>query len=117
MTTLHNPYTTPPSLRISASLEEYADPMEEVSPKTPEDSPESEKETTSYHSEQEQSQQDNNEAIYIEEEEPLPPLFHCTITEEHLCDDDCPYVFWASLRIPIPENPDDPVATMFNHLE
>jgi len=26
-------------------------------------------------------------------------------------------VFWASLRIPIPENPDDPIATMYEHLE
>jgi len=26
-------------------------------------------------------------------------------------------VFWASLQIPIPKNPDDPVATMYDHLE
>jgi len=117
MTTPHNPYATPPSLHVSASLEEYVDPMEEASPKTPEASPESENKTTSDHYEQEQSQQDNNKAINVEEEEPLPPLFHRTITEEHLCDDDHPYMFWASLRIPIPENPDDPVATMYNHLE
>jgi len=55
MTTPHNPYATPPSLRVSASLDEYVDLVEEASPKTPEDSPESAKENTSYHSKQEQS--------------------------------------------------------------
>jgi len=46
-----------------------------------------------------------------------PPSFHCTITEELLHDDDHPYVFWANIRIPIPDKPVDPVATMFEHLE
>jgi len=52
-----------------------------------------------------------------EEDEPLPPSFPQTITEELLRDDDRHYVFWANIRIPIPKNPEDPVATMFDHLE
>jgi len=117
MTTQHNPYATPPGLQVSTSLEEYVDLMGEASRKTPEDSPKSGNGTTSDQSGQEQSQQDNNKAIDVKEDKPLPPLYHHTITEEQLQDNDHPYVFWASLRIPIPENPDDPVAMMYDHLE
>jgi len=115
MSTQHNPYATPPGVRTSTSLEEYADPMEEASPKTPDSSQENG--TNSVQSGQEQSPQANNTGLEVEEDEPLPPSFHRTITEEQLRDDDRPYVFWASLRIPIPKNPDDPVATMYDHLE
>jgi len=95
MTTQHNPYATPPGIRTSTSLKEYADPMEEASPKTPDSSQGNG--TNSDQSGQEQSQQENNDDLDVEEDEPLPPSYHHTITEEQLRDDDCPYVFWASL--------------------
>jgi len=53
MTTQQNPYATPPGVRTSTSLEEYTDPMEEASPKTPDSSQENG--TNSVHSGQEQS--------------------------------------------------------------
>jgi len=59
----------------------------------------------------------NNDINIEEEDKALPPLFHYTLTEENLHNDDCPYIFWAMLQIPIPEKPVDPVATMFEHLE
>jgi len=45
------------------------------------------------------------------------PSFHCTITKEQLRNNDCPYIFWANIWIPILEKPVDPVATMFEHLK
>jgi len=116
MTSLQNPYVTLQSLRGSASLDEYADPMEEASTPSSKGSPKSSTEDNSSQSQQ-KSQQPNNKTIEVEEDEPLPPSYHCTITEEQLRDDYRPYVFWASLRIPIPEKPDDPVTTMFEYLE
>jgi len=116
MTSLHNPYATLQSLQVSTSLDEYADPMEEASTPSSKESPKSSTEDNSPQSQQ-KWQQPNNETIEVEEDEPLPPLYHRTITEEQLRDDDRPYVFWASLWIPIPEKPDDPVNTMFEYLE
>jgi len=119
MTMLQNPYAAPENLRISTSLVEYGDPMEENSPAnseqtnnlatTPEDNtPIS----------QTDSLNKTNKEVEIEEDEvPLPPSFHRTINEEQLRDDDRPYVFWANIRIPIPEKPVDPIATMFEHLQ
>jgi len=52
-----------------------------------------------------------------EEDTPLPPSFHQTITEESLCNNDTPYVFWVTLHIPILPVPMDPVSTMFEHLK
>ncbi len=66
---------------------------------------------------QTQQEDEDKEIPVKEEEEPLPPSFHHTLMEETLRDDDRPYVFWASIRIPIPEKPDDPVTTMFDHLQ
>jgi len=116
MTTLHNPYMTPASLWVSASLNEYVDPMEEESPWS---SNESQKTTPegSLQESQQQPELEDNEIPVDEEEEPLPPSFHCELTEETLCDNNHPYVFWASIHFPIPEKPDNPVTTMFEHLE
>jgi len=116
MTTQHNPYTTPVALRASALLEEYVDPMEEESPRSSTDSHETTQEDSPKDSQQHQGK-DNKEIPVKEEEEPLPSSFHCTLTEETLRNDDCPYVFWASICIPIQEKPDDPVTTMFDHLQ
>jgi len=116
MTTPHNPYATLAALRVSALLDKYVDPMEEESPRSSKEL----HETTPHGSLQESQQQpdiEDKEIPVKEDEEPLPPSFHHTLTEETLCDDDRPYVFWASIWIPIPEKPDDPVTMMFEHLE
>jgi len=47
----------------------------------------------------------------------IPPSFSRPITKETLCDVDHPYVFWASLRLPIPKDPVNPMAAVFNALE
>ncbi len=47
----------------------------------------------------------------------IPPSFGRPITEETLRDKDHPYVFWASLRMPIPPNPANPMAAVFDALE
>jgi len=119
MTMPHNPYTAQQNLSVSALLDEYADPMEENSPMNLENTLKS---TTILENRsptsQNQQASDKNKVIDIkEEDEPLPPSFHCTIMEETLHDDDCPFVFWAMLHILIPEKLVDPVATMFEHLE
>jgi len=114
MTTPQNPYQKPSSLTTAASLEEYVDPMEEESPSSSKASHESR--DGSQQSTTQENHQDK--VLEIEEEdEPLPPSFQRTITEEILRDGDRPYVFWANIRFPIPEKPEDPVATMFDHLE
>jgi len=115
MTTPHNLYVTLAALRILALLDEYVNPMEEESLQSSKEL----QETTLGGSLQESQQQPDMEdkEIPIEEgKEPLPPSFHHTLTKETLCDNDCPYIFWASIQIPIPEKPDDPVTMMFKHL-
>jgi len=47
----------------------------------------------------------------------IPPSFGRPITEETLRDKEHPYVFWASLRMPIPPNPANPMAAIFDALE
>jgi len=47
----------------------------------------------------------------------IPPSFGCPITEETLCDNDHPYVFWALVRLPILPNPVNPMATVFDALK
>jgi len=116
MSTQQNPYATLQSLRASASLKEYADPMEEGSQELSKSSPDSSLEKWSEQS-MPNSTSNGNQEVEVEEEEPLPPSFHCTITEETLRDNDGLYVFWANIRIPIPKNPDNPVSSMFEHLE
>jgi len=115
MTTTHNPYATPASLRVSASLDEYVDPMEEESPNSSKDTQDSQKEGSTQGSQE--ASLTNKEIEVEEEDEPLPPSFHRTLTEDTLRDDDRPYVFWVTIRIPIPEDLVDPVSTMFEHLE
>jgi len=116
MTTLHNPYAKMPSLQVSASLEEYINPMEEESPSSSKDSQESTMASTLLAEWQKKTSQ-NDEVIEFEEDKPLPPSFHHTIMEETLQDDNCPYVIWATICIPILEKPADPVSTMFEHLK
>jgi len=47
----------------------------------------------------------------------IPPSFGRPITEETLRDTDHPYVFWASLRLPIAKDPANPMAAVFDALE
>jgi len=47
----------------------------------------------------------------------IPPSFSRMINEETLRDDDRPYVFWALLRLPIPKDPVNPMAAVFDALE
>jgi len=47
----------------------------------------------------------------------IPPSFNQSINEETLHDDDHPYVFWASLWLPIPKDPVNPMAAVFDALE
>jgi len=47
----------------------------------------------------------------------IPPLFNQLIREETLLDNDCPYVFWVSLHLPIPKDPVNPMAVVYNALE
>jgi len=46
----------------------------------------------------------------------IPPSFNRSINEETLRDDDHPYMFWASL-LPIPKDPINPMAAVFDALE
>jgi len=57
------------------------------------------------------------EEITFEEDFVIPPSFNRPINEETLCDDDHPYVFWASLRLPIPLNPVNLMAAVYSALE
>jgi len=116
MTTPHNPYVTPASLRVSALLDEYVDPMEEESPNSSKDTQESQKEGSTQGS-QEQASPTDKEIEVKEEDKPLPLSFHHTLMEETLWDDNHPYIFWATIRIPIPEDPINLVSMMFEHLE
>jgi len=94
MITQHNLYQKPSSLTTAASLEEYVDPMEEESPSSSKTSHEltdgSQQSTT-------QDTSKDNVIDIEEEDEPLPPSFHRTIMEELLRDDNCHYVFWATI--------------------
>jgi len=47
----------------------------------------------------------------------IPPSFGWLITEETLHDDKCPYMFWASLHLPVPKDPGSPMAAVYNALE
>jgi len=119
MTMPHKTYVAQQNLSVSTLLNKYINPMEENSPTNLENTLESTTmpENGSPTSQNQQASK-TNEVIDIEEEDkPLPPSLHCTITEETLCDDDCSFVFWAMLCIPIPEKPVDLVVTMFKHLE
>jgi len=93
------------------------DPMEEESPSPSKDSQESTKEGSTQESQQNQASLTDKEINVEEADAPLPPSFHHTLTEETLCNDDRTYVFRATIRIPISENPDDPVSMMFEHLK
>jgi len=67
-----------------------------------------------------QGKTNNAEEEEIEFEENhfhIPPLFNQPITEETLQDDNHPYVFWASLCLPIPKDQVNPMAANFNALE
>jgi len=68
-------------------------------------------------SQNEQPNETSTEVKVGEDDTSLPPSFHCTVTKEQLCNDNCPYVFWANIRIHIAEKPVDPVTTMFEHLK
>jgi len=59
----------------------------------------------------------DEEEIAFKEEFMIPPSFNHPINEETLQDDDHPYVFWASLHLPIPPNPANPMAAVYNALE
>jgi len=83
MSNQHNPYTTPQSLRAPASLEEYADPMEEGSQEQSKASPNS-SEKRSEQLTPNSMNKGNQEVKVEEEEELLPPSFHRTTTEETL---------------------------------
>ncbi len=116
MTTQHNLYATSAALPASTSLDKYVNPTEEESPRSSTSPQETSQVDSPKNSQQQQG--DNDKEIPVkEEDEPLPPSFHCTLTEETLCNDDRPYIFWASIRIPIPEKPNNPVTTMFDHLQ
>jgi len=104
------------ALRVATLLDKYADPMEESSPMSSAKTLDSASKQESSKSFSDQDKNSQGE-IKVKEEEPLPPSFHWTINEEQLCDVDCPYVFWATICIPIPKNPVDPVAMMFEHLK
>jgi len=62
---------------------------------------------------------DNGEEEINFEESPfqIPPSFSCNITEETLHDNDRPYVFWASLWLPVPKDLVNPMAMVYNALE
>jgi len=57
------------------------------------------------------------EEIAFEEDFVIPPSFNRLINKETLRDDDHPYVFWASLCLPIPPNPVNLMAVVYNALE
>jgi len=57
------------------------------------------------------------EEINFEEDFQIPPSFGRPINKEMLCDNDHPYVFWASLRMPIPKDTPNPMVAVYNALE
>jgi len=46
----------------------------------------------------------------------LPPSFNQEISEETLCDDECPFVLWATLKISLSEKPSNMADAMFDCL-
>jgi len=68
-------------------------------------------------SEQDKAHGTVEEEILFEKDFQIPPSFGRAINEETLQDDDHPYVFWASLRLPIPLNPPNPMAAVYDALE
>jgi len=99
MITIHNPYAVQENLRVSTSLDEFVDLMEENSLANSENIPDSMKtpEEGSSQSPKEHTTDTNANIDIKEEDTPLPPSFHRTIMEEQLCNDNCPYVFWANI--------------------
>jgi len=82
MTTQHNPYATPAAVCASTSLDKYVNPMEEESPRSSTTLHETTQEDSLKDTQQHQGE-DDREIPVEEEEEPLPPLFHCMLTEQH----------------------------------
>jgi len=58
-----------------------------------------------------------DEEINFESDFQIPPSFSRPIMEETLHDATHPYVFWASLRFPIPQDPPNPMAAVYDALE
>jgi len=121
-----NPYNrnTPNSVATATTGDDDNVSMQESPCSKTSGKEDSKHEETSDKAEEEhaQNQQDNNgeeEINFKEEESPfqIPPSFSRSITEETLRDNDGPYVFWASLRLPIPEKPVNPMAAVYDALE
>jgi len=65
------------------------------------------------------SKQSNTEEGMDFDDQPfqIPPSFGQPITEETLHDNKCPYVLWASLHLPVPKDPGNLMAAIYNALE
>jgi len=57
------------------------------------------------------------EVINFKEDFQIPPSFSHLINKETLCDDNHPYIFWASLWMPIPKDLPNPMAAVYNALK
>jgi len=66
---------------------------------------------------QDKAQNDEEEIDFEETQFQIPPSFSQPINEEMLHDNDHPYIFWASSRLPIPKDPANPMAAIYNALD
>jgi len=66
---------------------------------------------------QDKEQLDEEEINFEEQSFQILPSFSCPISEEPLCDDNHPYVFWKSLQLPIAKDPVNPMAAVYDALK
>jgi len=96
----HNPYAKTAQNQIDTNKDENVSMHDSPHSKT------SDSDTSKTGAEDEnRSQQhvsEEEEIKFNENPFQIPPSFNRPITEETLRDNDHPYIFWASLRLPIP---------------
>ncbi len=116
-----NPYRQPAA--VDTCEENDNESMHDASPTSSKDSDFEGKHTADDEAHDTEAQGESNpppdeEEINFEESTfQIPPSFSRPITEETLRDSDHPYVFWATLRLPIPVTPVNPMAAVFDALE
>jgi len=114
----HNPYASKAPAAVTTEDEDNVSMRDSPSSKNSSEEAHTQEEGME---DEERSQTKENDAteeeINFEEDFQIPPSFSRPINEETLRDNDHPYVFWASLRMPIPPNPPNPMAAVYDALE
>jgi len=118
MSSPNHPYAKSPPSKVATEDEDNAS-MRDNSPSSKASESETSKPTSNDQDDDAQRDRraEEEEIDFEESQFQIPPSFSRPITEETLRDSDHPYVFWASLRLPIPKNPVNPMAAVFDALE